>query len=224
MKRVFLFICIVALFASILACTLSSLTGPHLVVTLAPESGKQWDEANMAAARDVILHRLKSFGVNGATATISSDGNLQINLPVIDHPESVFPLLTQMGEITFVDSPDSLWTGDAVDASLRIVLTGSDIKNSSVTLGSVGDYQIAFTFTPEGSQKLSDYTSNNVGRYLVIACDGTVISSPRVSSAITDGKAIVQGNLTEESANLLIAQLKSVPLPFPLIVLDTTVK
>ncbi len=223
MKKIFLFICTVALFASTLACSLSSLTGPHLTVTLAPESGNAWDDATLTQARDVILSRLKSVGVKGATASISSDGNLQINLPTSTNVESVYPLLTQKGEITFIDSLDSLQAGDTVGANLEIVLTSRDIKNASITLDSVGGFQITFKFTSEGSRKLTDFTSNNIEHYLILACDGMVISSPRVISAITEGEAIIQGNLTQESANELAILLNNGTLPFPLVILDTSI-
>jgi hypothetical protein len=224
MKRASLFICIIVLLASMLACSLSSLTGPRMIVTLAPASGNTWDDTSKALARDVILNRLKYFGVNGATASVSPNGNLEINLPASANVESVAPLLTHMGVITFVDSTSPFSEGDFIDSNLKIIFTGRNIKSAEVITDSVGQYQIAITLTPEGSQKLADYTGNNVNHYLVIVRDGIVISSPRVNSAITGGKAIIQGDFTQDSASMLAAQLISGALLFPLVILDSTTK
>ena len=50
--------------------------------------------------------------------------------------------------------------------------------------------------------------------------DGKVISSPRINEPITDGKGVISGNFTIDSANALAIQLKYGALPVPLKVVE----
>jgi hypothetical protein len=224
MKKAFLVISIFTLFASTLACSLSSLIGPHLTVTLAPESGYTWDEASMAQARDVILSRLKAIGVIGATTSVSSNRNLQIDLPTNTNMELVSPLLIEIGEITFVDSIVPVNVGETITNDLPVIFTNSDIDSASVIQDSAGNYMIAIGFTPIGTQKMAEYSSKNVGHYLMIVSDGVVINAPHIDSAITDGRAIINGSFTQDTAAMFAAQLRTKSLPFPLIIVETTTK
>jgi preprotein translocase subunit SecD len=83
---------------------------------------------------------------------------------------------------------------------------------------------VGIAFTTAGAQKMADYSGKNIGHYLVIARDGVVISSPAIASAMTDGKAVIMGKFTLETASTLAAQLISGGLPFPLVVVETTTK
>ena len=68
-----------------------------------------------------------------------------------------------------------------------------------------------------------DYTTNNVGKYLAIVLDKTIISAPRIDSAITKGEGIIQGSFTVDSANALAIQLRYGSLPIPLKVAESRV-
>jgi preprotein translocase subunit SecD len=56
---------------------------------------------------------------------------------------------------------------------------------------------------------------------LGIVLDKTVISSPRVDSAITSGQGMISGNFTSESANALAVQLRYGSLPIPVKVVES---
>jgi preprotein translocase subunit SecD len=224
MKRTSIFICTIALLISVLACSLPFVSGPRLIVTLAPAPGVAWDEASLASAREVIISRLNSMGVANFTVTASSDGTLLVALPESADLGTISPLITGAGYLAFVDSTSPFPAGATVDANLEVILTGADIYHAEVIQDSLGRYEIAITLTPEGNQKMAEYSSKNVGHYLIIARDGVVISSPQVNAAITGGKAIIQGNFTQESATTLAIQLTSGTLPFPLVILKTETK
>jgi preprotein translocase subunit SecD len=103
--------------------------------------------------------------------------------------------------------------------NVEIILTGDDIAQVEVgRFTQTGDFYIFVTLTAEGTQKLAEYTKVNIGRYLVIAFDGRVISAPVIQSAISDGKASITGDFDHKSARSLVAQLKSGRLPFKLVV------
>ena len=96
------------------------------------------------------------------------------------------------------------------------ILTGSDLSAVSVVVGTLNDYQVALTFNSNATQTLADWTTANVGKYLTIVLDKKVISSPVIKSAIPDGKPVIEGGFTSETANSLAVQLRYGALPIPL--------
>jgi preprotein translocase subunit SecD len=224
MKRAFLFLCTIALLTSASACTLPTLAGPQLTITLAPASGGAWDAASLELAREVLVSRLDSIGVKGAKVTTSPTGQIYVSLSKGVDLEAITPLLTT-GTVAFMDSNSSFPAGADISAeNLPVILTSNDIASTNVTQNNSGDYMVGITFTTAGSQKMADYSRENIGHYLVIARDGVVIFSPVISNAITDGEAVIQGNFTQDSVSTLTAQLISGGLPFPLVIVETTTK
>ena len=101
-------------------------------------------------------------------------------------------------------------------------MTGSALTSATVqTNQTTGEVVVAFELTPEGEQIFGQHTTANVGRFLTIVLDKTVISSPQIESAITGGSGIITGNFTIESANNLALQLRYGSLPVPLRVAES---
>src|SRR5439155_9589596 len=59
-------------------------------------------------------------------------------------------------------------------------------------------------------------TQKLLGAQLAVSLDQQVISAPTVQAPITDGRVVITGNFTEQSAKDLAAVLNSGPLPVPL--------
>ena len=105
----------------------------------------------------------------------------------------------------------------------RTVMTGKYLSSASVAFQQTTNQPyIQFTLTPDGAKIFSDYTSKNVGKYLAITMDKTVISSPVIKSAITGGSGIIEGQFTLDQANSLVLQLKYGALPVPLKVVQSS--
>jgi preprotein translocase subunit SecD len=97
------------------------------------------------------------------------------------------------------------------------VMTGAGLKEAGATVTqTTGEYEVAFVLTDEGKQTFSDYTSAHVGEILGIVLDKKLISAPRISVAITQGRGVITGSFTAESANSLAVQLRYGSLPIPL--------
>ncbi len=98
------------------------------------------------------------------------------------------------------------------------VMTGAVLKTVSVTKDQLGEYQVAFELQsgPEGADLFRTYTSQHVGKILAIVLDKKIVSAPRIENAITDGKGVINGNFTYETANQLAVQLRYGSLPIPL--------
>jgi preprotein translocase subunit SecD len=101
------------------------------------------------------------------------------------------------------------------------VMTGTALDTVTVTQGTTGQYQIAFTLKPDFKKTFSDYTGTHVKQILAIVLDKTVISSPSIDSQITDGAGVITGNFTVASANSLAIQLRYGSLPIPIKVVES---
>lgn len=125
------------------------------------------------------------------------------------------------GSSTGISSPTPTPTEPAISGpTFHTVMTGADLKTVQVTT-QAGAIVIAFSLNAEGTQIFKDYTSTHVGDILGIALDKTVISIPKVNSAIISGSGVIEGNFTQDSANTLALQLRSGSLPIPLIVVSS---
>ena len=87
-------------------------------------------------------------------------------------------------------------------------MTGADLTNVGVQTNPGGGYVVAFELNSEGTQIFKDFTSAHVGQILGIALDKEVISVPRINTAITGGKGVIEGKFTSDEANNLALQLK----------------
>jgi preprotein translocase subunit SecD len=101
------------------------------------------------------------------------------------------------------------------------LLSGSALKNIAVAVDNLGSYYISFEMDPADAAVFSEYTTNHQKEYLAIVLDNKVVSCPIVNSAITDGKGIIQGSFTAESANQLAVQLRYGALPVPFKVVES---
>jgi preprotein translocase subunit SecD len=114
-------------------------------------------------------------------------------------------------------------TPESAAPVFHTVMTGAGLKEAGATVNqTTGEYEVAFVLTDEGKQTFGDYTSAHVGQILGIVLDKTLISAPRISVAITEGRGVITGSFTSESANALAVQLRYGSLPIPLKVVESS--
>jgi preprotein translocase subunit SecD len=101
------------------------------------------------------------------------------------------------------------------------LLTGSALQNIAVSMDNTGQYYISFEMDTEDAKVFADYTTNHTKEYLAIVLDNKVISCPIVENPITDGKGVIQGSFTSDSANELAVQLRYGALPVPFKVVES---
>lgn len=101
------------------------------------------------------------------------------------------------------------------------VVTGRDIESAQVGFDpQTGQPLVNFKLKGSGSKKFADFTTANVGSYLAIALDKTIISSPSIRSPITQGSGQITGVTAAEAQSLAI-QLRYGALPMPLEVVSS---
>jgi preprotein translocase subunit SecD len=94
--------------------------------------------------------------------------------------------------------------------SPEIALSNRDIARAYVDRTLEGKPCVGIILTEEGSLKLARLTKSHIGEILAIILDGRVTSVPKIMSEITYGRAIINGEFTEESAGLLAKALSVV--------------
>jgi protein-export membrane protein SecD len=78
------------------------------------------------------------------------------------------------------------------------------------------EYVIPFELKPEAAETFGQYTTANVGQFLCIVLDKSVISCPRIQEPIPGGRGSISGAFTLEEARQLAVQLRYGALPIPL--------
>jgi preprotein translocase subunit SecD len=97
----------------------------------------------------------------------------------------------------------------------------SDAYSGTVTTStgaSTNDWAVNLEFDPEGTTAFGDVTSRLFGlaspqNQFAITLDGVVITAPSTNAVITNGRAQITGNFTQETATVLADQLKYGALP-----------
>ncbi|HEC21736.1 MAG TPA: protein translocase subunit SecD [Chloroflexi bacterium] len=199
----------------------------------------------MNEVRRIVEARIDSLGALEPVIQLQGERRLIVELPGYEDPESAVELIKNTALLEFVELPAPLPPGTPIKTDYgqteetdtgaegtgeedngpvyHTVMTGEILQSADVTISSqFGTPVVAFTLTPEGSELFGEYTSNHVGDILGIVLDGVVISSPRISSAITGGQGVIEGDFDLETATRLATQLRYGALPIPLRVDSTS--
>ena len=161
------------------------------------------DEAPSAEDMADTIYKLQQRVQNYSTeASVYQEGSNRINIeiPGVSDANAVLAELGKPGSLSF-----QLEDGTEV-------ITGADVASASAAtqndqLGN-SEYIVSLTFTDEGKKAFGDATSANVGKQIYIVYDGEVISAPVVREAITDGKCVISGSFTMESASELASYIR----------------
>lgn len=187
------------------------LKGGAYVVFEADKENPTSEEMNTAVA--LIQERLSRKGYTEAEAAVQGENRIRVDMPGVEDAQQAVNEIGQTAQLMFM-------TEDG-----EIVITGSNVVNASKQAGQLSansavQVYVALEFDEEGKQAFAEATANNIGKTISIVLDDTVIQSPTVNSAITDGKAVITGNYTAESAEELAALIRAGALPFNLNVVD----
>ena len=185
----------------------------------------------LAEAARILNERCDQMGYGSASFTVS-ENKLIGKVPANVEMEAFVARITAVSLLEFTDfgtTPvpegslvrtdfENPFLPQANGESHHTIMTNAEIKSATVTKSSLGQYQISFSLTEQGTKIFSEFTSNNIGHYLAIVLDKKVLSMPAIQSAITAGSGVIVGNFTEDSAQNLAAYLQITPLPIPLVV------
>jgi protein-export membrane protein SecD len=199
-------------------------------------AGQTATDDQLELARAIIERRVNGLGVNESLVQTGKD-RIIVALPGVDDPDAAIETLRGTGQLEFVDlgsNPEGLTSGMKITTSLskeptegaasdkvyETIMTGDKLKNVDVRRDpNTQKPYIAFELTKEGSEIFGKYSGENIGNYLAIVMDKTILSAPVIRAKITDA-GIIEGDYTLEEAQNLAIQMKYGALPIPLSVVD----
>lgn len=214
--------------------------GMHLTLEVEidkiPEEMEKGEAMNRAL--EIMRNRVDQFGVAEPLIARQGDRWIVIQLPGISEPKRALELIgkTALLEFKLVSEKDIPFEGEEVPEGFEVLedrrdqkylikkeaeLTGAALKDARVGMG--GDFNrphIAFTLKKEASGKFGRITEANIERRLAIILDGVVQSAPVIKSRIPDGRGIIEGNFTMETARDLAIILRAGALPAPVKIIE----
>lgn len=101
-----------------------------------------------------------------------------------------------------------------------ILMDGSMVKSATAQVyqdeSGTSQYVVGLEFTDEGKTTFGEITTEYVGSTISIWMDDIMLSAPTVNTAITDGKAQIEGDFTAQEATDLANKITAGALPFQL--------
>lgn len=164
-------------------------------------------EEEMAAALQMIQVRLDKENYTEAEASIEGANRIRVDIPGVDDPQEAIASIGATAMLTFEDENGNQ------------IMTGKNIVKARPQIVDTGRGQeavVSIELDKEGAEAFSEATKNNVGKPIIIKLDDIIISAPNVNEQIRDGKSIIQGRFTTESAKQLAERIEAGSLPFAL--------
>ena len=182
---------------------------------------------------DTIYKLQKRVEQYSTEATVYQEGDdrISIEIPGVTDANEILSELGQPGSLYFIKEKDSdgnpnygLDTSghyvlaksmDELKEEGSVVLTGTDIKSAKS-----GSYQdsttganenvVQLSMTKEGTEKFAEATkaAKEAKETIAIYYDGELISVPSVNAEITDGQAMIEGNMSYEEAEQLASTIR----------------
>ena len=89
------------------------------------------------------------------------------------------------------------------------IVTNGDVLEARVVPGDdASAFNVAVTFSPDGSRRMSQATSEHLGRPVAILANGRVIAAPTLKARISDS-AVITGHFTRAEAEAVASGLNS---------------
>jgi preprotein translocase subunit SecD len=206
-------------------------------VLLKPDPSQHYSSetlsTEMPAVRDAIEQRVNGgLGVSEPSIRLqSSNGQpaILVELPgFTGNQTNAVNSLLQTGNLEFWSTGSTpVQIGSTFDPTQytstnpggKPWFTGKDLDASQVYVSydQTGRPQISFEMKGSAIGAFGTFTSNNVGQYLTVTLDRTVIESASIQNAIT-GPGVITGQFTLDQAQQIVTVLKYGALPISLVI------
>lgn len=233
MKQTIVFISICVLSTYFVGCNMinnilpkktSSKVGGINITCAVSQGDDIWTQEDLEEARYILEKRVQQYNT---LASVRSEGDDHI---IIDIPGEydidIVDSLLSSGELYFCTATDHTPTDEELANNkyvkitddieykgyYQVWITGDQIEDASgETITNEfknTEYIIDLTFTGEGSEALYRMTSAYVGQQVYIIYDDSVISAPKVMSAISNGEAQIDRIYSLEEAEALASNIR----------------
>lgn len=179
----------------------------------------------MNQTQAVIEKRVNSMGLSEPTVTIEGKNKIRVELPGTDDANAAIKAIGRTAQLQFALADNT------------VVLDGSMVKNAGSEIDrEKGGYAVTLQFTPEGTKAFEAATKKALSgevvskvqgvqnQAIMIILDGKIISAPVVNTIISNGKASITGNYTQEKAREDAALIRGGSLPVELKEVNTSVQ
>lgn len=136
---------------------------------------------------------------------MEGDNRITVDIPGQSDADAVLEKLGKPGSLSFVtdygkDSEKTWIEGSqVVDAQPQVTTDQSTGQKQ---------YVVSFELNSEAAQTFAEVTSDNIGKIIYIIYDGEIVSSPRVTNAITGGFGEITGMSSYEEAEQLASMIR----------------
>lgn len=208
--------------------------------TFKPANNVDATDEQLESAKSIIELRMVSQGITdyelyadkGSDRIIvrfpwKSEDDTQNAVEAIDEISSTAQLTFRPGKSyasTDIGSDGSYVYKTPTGDTETVLMDGSYIEKAEAQYYQADDgtrkYVVSLTFKDSGDkngkERFGEITTEYVNQTISIWMDDIMLSAPTVNSAITDGKAQIEGNFTAEEASQLAEKINAGALPFQL--------
>lgn len=153
---------------------------------------------------EVFRKRVDGMGLTEPLITKEGERRIRIELPGVQDAQQAIETIGKTAQLKFL-KPDG-----------TVVATGAEVKNAQVVFDNQSNNpQISLEFNAEGTKSFAEATAElaPAKEPIFIVLDEAVISSPAVNDPIPNGKSVITGNFTTESASQLAGLIRAGALP-----------
>lgn len=184
---------------------------------------------------EIVRRRIDETGTKEPIIQAQGESRILVQVPGLESPDEIKSMLGKTAKLTFhfvsgstmgelsVASLNSQRLpdreGNMYSVEKKVILSGDLLTDANVTYDQ-GAPAVSFKFNSIGTRKFSEITRNGIGRILAIVLDNTVVTAPRINTAITGGSGVITGNFTVQEANEVALLLRAGSLPAPLRVIE----
>lgn len=197
-------------------------------VTFCPPDGVDATDDELNSAKAIIETRLVAQHITDYELYVdTAKDRIIVRFPwkadeVDFDPEAAIKELGETAKLTFREGMEQDDSGAPSGTTAEtIILEGKDVqKAEAVVLQDTSEPAVSLTLSESGKEKFAEATKRlaNSG-YISIWMDNTMISSPYVREAITDGQCVISGGgdgFTVDEAKALADKINGGALPFEL--------
>ncbi len=198
-------------------------------VTFTPSTDVTPTELQMEAAAETMKQRLVSLNITDYEVyTDTQKGRVVVRFPWKEgemefDPQAAIKELGETALLTFREGYETDDDGLPAGDTAEIQIEGKNVVKAEPLYGPISDtsgnvYYISLEFDDEGAKTFSELTTRLASENgsISIWMDDEMISNATVNEAITDGKAIISGNFTRDTATALANKINAGALPFKL--------
>lgn len=189
-------------------------------------------EEKMQQAELVLRNRVDALGVAEPEIQREGSRNIMVQLPGVKNPEQVTDFVKKPAVLRFrlvenkyeglnvVKLNEEKKKGTEVLGP--VLLTGDKISGAKATYGGQVAQQpiVDFSLNDDGAKQFESITAKNVNKRLAILLDDQIITAPNIKSAISGGKAVIDGVGSIDEAKEIAMVLNTGSIPVELEILD----